>query len=194
MGGQVPRRADRRDRDRLSVRVGRARFDRGARGSPHATSPRLRRPSSARPMPPSSPRSPSGPRPPLPVAVWLSADVSGVEAAVQAAHPEVQWLAGRPLAGTVEQARALRAELWEARRAVYAAAADTLAAEVEALGGRIGYASTSAPLVFVDVPAPARREPRRPLRCAQPWAGGDIARDDDFGRRDGCRQLDHRQR
>ena len=38
---------------------------------------------------------------------------------------------------------------------MYAAAADTLAAEVEALGGRIGYASTSAPLVFVDVPAPA---------------------------------------
>ncbi len=91
----------------------------------------------------------------LGVAVWLSADPSGAEAAVQASHPEVQWLAGRPLAATLEQARAIRAELWEARRATYAAAAEALAGEVEALGGRIGYASTSAPIVFVDLPAPA---------------------------------------
>ena len=108
--------------------------------------------------------------------------------------PRSQWLAGRPLAGTIEQARALRAELWEARRAVYAAAADTLAAEVEALGGRIGYASTSAPLVFVDLPAPSVDEPRGTLRRAQPRARGIVARDDDLGGRDGRRQLDHRQR
>ncbi len=95
-------------------------------------------------------------RPPaatLAVAVWLDVDVSGAEAAVEQAHPEVEWLAGRPLAATLDQARTLRGELWEARRAVYAAAADELAAEVEALGGSIGYVSTSAPLVYVDLPA-----------------------------------------
>ena len=89
----------------------------------------------------------------LPVAVWLDVDVSAAEAAVEQAHPEVEWLAGRPLSGTIEQARALRAELWEARRALYAAAADALAVEVRALGGEVGYASTSAPLVFIDLPA-----------------------------------------
>ena len=98
----------------------------------------------------------------LPVAVWLDADPTAAEAAVEQAHPEVEWLAGRPLAQTLEQARALRAELWEARSAVYAAAAEALAAEVEALGGSIGYVSTSAPLVFVDLPAGGRGGARRP--------------------------------
>jgi hypothetical protein len=91
----------------------------------------------------------------LPVAIWLDVDVSAAEASVERAHPEVAWLAGRPLAETIEQVRALRGELWNARRAVYAAAADELAIEVEALGGRIGYVSTSAPLVFVDLPSAA---------------------------------------
>lgn len=91
----------------------------------------------------------------LPVAVWLEVDVSGAEAAVRAAHPEVRWLAGRPMATTIDQARALRAELWAARRDVYAAAAARLAAAIEPLGGRIGYASTSAPLVFIDLPGAA---------------------------------------
>lgn len=91
----------------------------------------------------------------LPVAVWLDVDTSGVGAAVAAGHPEVSWLAGRPLPESVEQARALRAEAWEARRAIYAAAAGELSPLVEALGGRIGYVSTSAPLVFVDLPARA---------------------------------------
>lgn len=91
----------------------------------------------------------------MPVAVWLDVDVSGAEAAVVAAHPEVDWRADRPLPATIEQARGLRAELWEARRTAYAAAAAELAAAIEPLGGRIGYASTSAPLVFVDLPADA---------------------------------------
>ena len=89
----------------------------------------------------------------LPVAVWLDVDTSGAEAAVQAAHPEVEWLAGRPLAGTLDQARSLRGELWEARRRVYEAAAIAFEGEIEALGGSVAYASTSAPLVFVDLPA-----------------------------------------
>ena len=59
--------------------------------------------------------------------MWLDVDVTAAEAAVEQAHPEVEWLAGRPLATTIEQARALRGELWEARRAVYVSAADALA-------------------------------------------------------------------
>ena len=81
---------------------------------------------------------------------WTS---STAEAAVEQAHPEVEWLAGRPIPTSLEQARALRAELWEARRAVYAAAAEAVEAQVTALGGTVAYVSTSAPLVFVDLPS-----------------------------------------
>lgn len=89
---------------------------------------------------------------PLRVAVWLDADTEPAETAVRDAHPEVTWVAGRPMAETLDQARALRAELWEARRATYAAAAEAFRPAVQAGGGSIGYASTSAPLVFLDVP------------------------------------------
>jgi hypothetical protein len=89
----------------------------------------------------------------LRVAIWLDVDVSAAEAAVEQAHPEVEWLGGRPIATTLEQARALRGELWEARRAVYAVAADAVAAQVTDLGGTVAYVSTSAPLVFVDLPS-----------------------------------------
>ncbi len=91
----------------------------------------------------------------LPVAVWLDVDTEGAEAAVRAAHPEVAWLANRPVADTIEQVRGIRAELWEARRVAIVAAADAFRAEVEALGGSVAYVSTSAPLVFVDLPAGA---------------------------------------
>ena len=89
----------------------------------------------------------------LRVAIWLDVDVTAAEAAVEQSHPEVEWLAGRPIPTTLEQARALRAELWEARRAIYAAAAEAVEARVNALGGSVAYVSTSAPLVFVDVPS-----------------------------------------
>ena len=89
----------------------------------------------------------------LPVAVWLDVDVEPAEAAVRARHPEVTWLAGRPMATTLDEVRALRGELWAARRDAYAAAAAAFRTEVEAAGGTIGYVSTSAPLVFLDVPA-----------------------------------------
>jgi hypothetical protein len=89
----------------------------------------------------------------LRVAVWLNVDVSGAEAAVEQRHPEVEWLAGRPIPTSLEQARALRAELWEARRAIYAAAAESVEAQVTDLGGSVAYVSTSAPLVFVDLPS-----------------------------------------
>ena len=87
------------------------------------------------------------------MAIWTDADPGPAEDAVRATHPEVAWLAGRPTTGTLEQLRALRAEMWEARRAVYGAAADRLRVEIEAAGGTVAYASTSAPLVFADVPA-----------------------------------------
>jgi Subtilase family/S-layer homology domain len=89
----------------------------------------------------------------LRVAVWLDADVSDAEAGVRAAHPEVEWLAGRPIPTTLDQARTLRAELWEARREVYEVAAEAVREHVAAAGGRVAYVSTSAPLVFVDLPS-----------------------------------------
>ena len=89
----------------------------------------------------------------LRVAVWLDVDVSTAEATVEQSHPEVEWLAGRPIPTSLDQARALRAELWKARQAIYAAAAEAVEAQVNALGGRVSYVSTSAPLVFVDMPS-----------------------------------------
>ena len=94
----------------------------------------------------------------LPVAVWLDVDTSVPEAAVRDAHPEVEWLGERPVVGSLDQARAIRAELWYARQDAYAAAAEALGQAVEAEGGSVAYASTSAPLVFVDLP-PAAVEP-----------------------------------
>ena len=89
----------------------------------------------------------------LPVAIWLDADASRAVAAVVAAHPELKWIADRPIASDLATVRALRAELHEARRGVYAAAQRAFTAQVQAHGGRIAYASTSAPLVFIDIPA-----------------------------------------
>ena len=97
----------------------------------------------------------AAPTKPLGVAVWLDVDTAAVEEAVRAAHPEVEWLGERPVPSTIEQARALRGELWEARRGVYEVAAAAFGAEVQAAGGSVAYASTSAPLVFVDLPPTA---------------------------------------
>jgi len=91
----------------------------------------------------------------LPVAVWLDVDTSAAEAAVRDAHPEVAWLGTRPVVESLDQARSLRSELWHARQAVYAAGAESLRADVEAVGGSVAYVSTSAPLVFVDIPRSA---------------------------------------
>ena len=93
----------------------------------------------------------------LQVAAWINVDASAAEADVRAAHPEVEWIANRPVAGSMEQARALRAELWEARRAAIGAATRSFRADVERLGGSVAYASTSAPIVFVDMPPGAVR-------------------------------------
>lgn len=90
---------------------------------------------------------------PLLVAVWLDVDVAAAEESVIARHPELTWVGGAPLIDDLEAARRIRAELWEARRARYAAAQEPFRAGVEAAGGSIGYASTAAPLVFADLPA-----------------------------------------
>jgi hypothetical protein len=89
----------------------------------------------------------------LAVAVWLRVDTEAAEQAVRDRHPEVEWRGERPVPTTLEQARALRGELWTARRDAYAVAAEALRPAVEAAGGRVAYASISAPIVFVDVPA-----------------------------------------
>jgi subtilase family protein/S-layer family protein len=91
----------------------------------------------------------------VPVAVWLDVDVAGAEGAVVARHPEVTWLAGRPLIDNLAALRQIRRELYEARAAAFDTAQDGLAAAVAGLGGTIGYASTSAPLAFVDMPTDA---------------------------------------
>ena len=87
------------------------------------------------------------------VGIWLDVDDGAAEAAVIAAHPELQWVGDRPIVDDLATARAIRAELWQARADARAAAGAELAADVEALGGRIGYVSTSAPLAYVDIPA-----------------------------------------
>jgi hypothetical protein len=91
----------------------------------------------------------------VPVAVWLAADATEAVAAVAAAHPEVEWAGGRPVVTDLGTARAIRAELYEARRGIYAAAADALDAAVAELGGTLAYASPTAPIAFVDLPASA---------------------------------------
>lgn len=93
------------------------------------------------------------PEEPLPVAVWLDADPAAAVAAVRTAHPELTWLGDRPLVDDLATLRAVRAELDAARASAYAAAQQAFAARVADLGGSVAYASTSAPLVFVDLPA-----------------------------------------
>jgi hypothetical protein len=93
--------------------------------------------------------------PSLPVVVWLSADVAAAEQAVMARHAHVTWVANRPVVNDLAAIRSLRAELWAARRDAYAAAAGALRGQVQGLGGRVAYASTSAPVVFLDLPAGA---------------------------------------
>jgi hypothetical protein len=91
----------------------------------------------------------------LPVAVWLEVDLDDVAAAVAKDHPGVSWIGPRPVSGDIGLLRQVRGEVWEERRRRIAAAAAGLADRLAQLDGRIGYVSTSAPLVFVDIPAGA---------------------------------------
>jgi hypothetical protein len=95
----------------------------------------------------------SGAREDLPVAVWLTADTNAAEQSVIDRHPDLTWIGNRPVVDDMAALRTVRAELWEARRQAYAASQDDLDETVTGMGGSIGYASTSAPLVFIDLPA-----------------------------------------
>src|SRR3990170_2169917 len=87
------------------------------------------------------------------VGVWLEVDVAKAERAVMDRHPELTWDGDRPVVGDLETARAIRAELAAARAGARQSALDQLRVDTEALGGSLGYASTSAPLAYLDLPA-----------------------------------------
>jgi len=91
----------------------------------------------------------------VPVVVWLSADVASAERAVVTRHPEISWIANRPVVNDMAAIRSLRAELWTARRDAYLGVAAALHDQVQRLGGRVAYASTSAPVAFIDLPVAA---------------------------------------
>lgn len=91
----------------------------------------------------------------LPVAIWLAADASSAEAAVAARHPEVQWVGGRPVSDDADLLRRIRAELWGARHETFTPVVAELRDRIAAAGGEVAYASTSAPLLFADLPAAA---------------------------------------
>ena len=87
------------------------------------------------------------------VGVWLEVDVAPAEQAVIDQHPELVWDGDRPLIDNLDTARAIRAELAQARADARATALEGLRIDAEALGGRVGYVSTSAPLAYLDLPA-----------------------------------------
>lgn len=87
------------------------------------------------------------------VGVWLEVDVTAAEQAVIGRHVELTWDGDRPLVDDLETARAIRAELAAARAEARAAALEQLRIDAEAIGGSIGYTSTSAPLAYLDLPA-----------------------------------------
>lgn len=89
----------------------------------------------------------------VPVAVWLEADAESALDSVVTAHPEIDWQSGRPAIGDLEEGRRVRGEIHEARRVVFAEAGERLRSEVAALGGRVDYVSSAAPIAFVDLPA-----------------------------------------
>lgn len=88
----------------------------------------------------------------VPVGVWLDVDATAAEQAVIARHPELVWDGDRPIVDDLDTARAIRAELAAAGAEARAAAFERLRADVEAIGGKIGYESTMAPLAYLDLP------------------------------------------
>jgi hypothetical protein len=91
----------------------------------------------------------------LAVAVWVDIDTDAAVAAVRARHPGITWIGNRPLVNDLDSVRSLRAELWHARRDAYATAALGVRARIAQLGGHVSYASSSAPVLFADLPASA---------------------------------------
>lgn len=89
----------------------------------------------------------------LPVAVWMGVDTSDAVAAVIVAHPEGDWIGDRPNNKDVMVQRDLRRLLDSARSSVYQAAATEIEQAIKPDGGRVGYVSLLAPLVYIDTPA-----------------------------------------
>ena len=129
----------------------------------------------------------------LPVAIWTDTDPGPAEDAVRAAHPEVAWLVGRPANGTLDQLRALRGELWEARRAVYAAAADQLKdPEIQAAGGTVAYATPSCSARLRGRAGGRRGSPGRATRGDEHRVGDHLGYADVERGSDRRRELDER--
>lgn len=89
----------------------------------------------------------------VPVTVWLQADVTAALDQVIADHPGVEWIDGSPVVTSMDQARRVRAAIFEAKAAIFATAAEQFAEEVRRAGGSVAHQSTAAPLVVADVPA-----------------------------------------
>ncbi len=91
----------------------------------------------------------------LSVAIWLDADPAAAVQAVVQRHPEFRWIGDRPVVDDLAAMRRIRGELWQARRDAYASVQSRADARVRALGGTVAYASTSAPMLFADLPVGA---------------------------------------
>ncbi|HUF07047.1 MAG TPA: cell wall-binding repeat-containing protein [Candidatus Binatia bacterium] len=91
----------------------------------------------------------------VPVGVWLNVDAATAEQAVIARHPELTWDGDRPIVDDLATARAIRAELWQASADARAAALEQVRLDAARLGGTLAYASTSAPLAYLDMPPAA---------------------------------------
>ena len=114
----------------------------------------------------------------LALSVWLAADTAAAVDAVFAAHPGLTRLGDRPDVADATLARTIRQELYDARAAVYARAEADAAALIRSLGGRPGYGSSSAPLLFAEIPATAldplaQRPEVRSMGAADPGGWGE---------------------
>ncbi|HEX5826386.1 MAG TPA: S8 family serine peptidase [Candidatus Limnocylindrales bacterium] len=89
----------------------------------------------------------------LPVAAWMDVDTDAAVARVIAANPEGNWIGTRSNAPTLKEQRRLRGLVERAQARAYAQAARELRRIAEDAGGSVGYVSTLAPLVYLDVPA-----------------------------------------
>ena len=86
------------------------------------------------------------------VGIFVSADPASAVSSVRSLHPEMAWLGDQPLPATAAAADVVEAELYDANAEVYGRAEAALATKIEALGGKVVYLSTSAPLLFAEIP------------------------------------------
>ena len=82
--------------------------------------------------------------------IFLNVDTSAAVARVRANHSELVWRGDRAETTDADLAAQIENELYRAKREAFVAAEASFAAKAKGLGAAIGYASTSAPLIFVD--------------------------------------------